>query len=163
MIANGIEDTCQPVSLQVKKISYKAGSLGGFYNLAKNFLHTTQKKDIPYDDFQNLKDYVDNGDHTSKEIYDKVKPLLAYEASLIALLVIGILYCVFTPLVGAIFCCCRCCGNCGGKRYQEIPVSRSYCFAYVGILIAIFAFILAGCILYGVNNNKAWKEVRYIF
>lgn len=165
MMANGQKRlSCNSNDQPVSKIAYSAGSLSGFYNLAKGFIHLVQKSDIPYDKMQALKDYVDDGtDHSAKEIMDKVNPILVYEAGLIALLVIGILYCVLMPFVGAIFCCCRCCGNCGGKRYQEAPVSTSYCFAYIAVLIAIFAFMLTGCLLYGLNNNKAWHEVWHVY
>lgn len=160
-MANGlVNGNCSIYYEPAEKISYSAGSLGGFFNLAKDFINAVQNDDIPYDKLQELKDYTDDGNVSPKELMKKVNPILAYEAGFIALLIIGILYCVSMPIAGSIFCCCRCCGHCGGNQKQEKP-SSSYCFAYVGVLIAIFAFVLTGCLLFGLNNDKAWKEVHH--
>lgn len=44
---------------------------------------------------------------------------LHYEIGFLVCVAIGILYIVLMPLVGFFFACCRCCGNCGGRMYQE--------------------------------------------
>uniref|UniRef100_A0A673NH61 Prominin 2 n=1 Tax=Sinocyclocheilus rhinocerous TaxID=307959 RepID=A0A673NH61_9TELE len=48
--------------------------------------------------------------------YDQV---LQYEIGFLVCVAIGILYIVLMPLIGLIFACCRCCGNCGGRMHQK--------------------------------------------
>lgn len=53
---------------------------------------------------------------------------LVYQIGFLVCAAIGILYIVLMPIVGFFLACCRCCGNCGGKMYQEqtsfIPCRR---------------------------------------
>ncbi|XP_051507208.1 prominin-1-A-like [Myxocyprinus asiaticus] len=57
---------------------------------------------------------------------DTVKEVLRYEIGFLVCVAIGILYIVLMPLTGLIFACCRCCGNCGGRMYQE-QKARIHC------------------------------------
>ncbi|XP_026079656.1 prominin-1-A-like [Carassius auratus] len=50
---------------------------------------------------------------------ERVKEVLLYEIGFLVCVAIGILYIVLMPLIGLIFACCRCCGNCGGRMEQK--------------------------------------------
>ncbi|KAI1894338.1 hypothetical protein AGOR_G00114780 [Albula goreensis] len=50
---------------------------------------------------------------------DTINKVLRYEVGFLVCVAIGILYIVLMPIVGLFFACCRCCGNCGGRMYQE--------------------------------------------
>ncbi|KAM4702829.1 prominin-1-A-like [Rhinophrynus dorsalis] len=95
---------------------------------------------------------------------DQVKEILTYEIGYLVALAIGILFIVLMTLVGLFFCCCRCCGNCGGKMYQK-QTKRTGCkrvFLYI-FLLCITLIIIAGdvCVFY--SNSKFSKAVEDSF
>ncbi|KAK3535979.1 hypothetical protein QTP70_023719 [Hemibagrus guttatus] len=51
-----------------------------------------------------------------KSEYQKV---IYYELGFVVCAVMGILFIVLVPLVGLLFCMCRCCDNCGGEMHQR--------------------------------------------
>ncbi|KAI7805457.1 putative prominin-1-A [Triplophysa rosa] len=57
---------------------------------------------------------------------DGVKEVLKYETGFLVCVAIGILYIILMPLIGLIFACCRCCGNCGGRMNQK-QTSNIHC------------------------------------
>ena len=59
----------------------------------------------------------------------------------VAALAVGILFVVIFPFVGCCLCCCRMCGNCGGKRKQKVTTNmhcKRRIFASVLFAISIF-------------------------
>lgn len=53
--------------------------------------------------------------------------ILVHKVGFLVCIAIGILYIVLMPIVGFFLACCRCCGNCGGKMYQEQSSSIHCC------------------------------------
>ncbi|KAG8435398.1 hypothetical protein GDO86_013376 [Hymenochirus boettgeri] len=76
-------------------------------------------------------------------------------------LAIGVLYFVLMPLIGMFFCCCRCCGNCGGKMYQK-QTKNTLCkrrTIYMFLLVTTL-IILAGNICMFYSNSKISSGVN---
>lgn len=42
-----------------------------------------------------------------------------YEVGFLVCTTLGVLLLVVTPIIGACFCVCRCCENCGGEMHQR--------------------------------------------
>ncbi|KAG8135726.1 hypothetical protein E2320_008717, partial [Naja naja] len=95
---------------------------------------------VKYQDFQNQTVY---------------KEILKYEAGFLVCAVIGLLFIVLVPLVGLYFCCCRCCGHCGGYMYQKqnkhTACKRRTLFCF---LLGITCILLAGDICAYVSNQR---------
>uniref|UniRef100_A0A8C1A968 Prominin 2 n=2 Tax=Cyprinus carpio TaxID=7962 RepID=A0A8C1A968_CYPCA len=75
---------------------------------------------------------------------ERVKEILQYEIGFLVCVAIGILYIVLMPLIGLIFACCRCCGNCGGRMQQKNTTNihckrRSFYLATFLITVLILA------------------------
>ena len=56
-------------------------------------------------------------------------------------LVVGLLFLLCYPLIGCCFCCCRLCGNCGGKRVHKQP-SRGKCCCFIVTMDIAITFVL---------------------
>ncbi|KAI2657863.1 Prominin-1-A [Labeo rohita] len=90
--------------------------------------------------------------------YDQV---LQYEIGFLVCVAIGILYIVLMPLIGLIFACCRCCGNCGGRMHQK-QTKNIHCkrrsFYLVTFLITVL--ILAGNICMFLSSTNTSETVN---
>uniref|UniRef100_A0A8C2Z0F9 Prominin 2 n=1 Tax=Cyclopterus lumpus TaxID=8103 RepID=A0A8C2Z0F9_CYCLU len=89
-------------------------SVGFMAALVQSFLHTVQPNPFPKDMILKI---VKNFEiQLNQEIINEA---LVYEVGFVVCAAIGVLYIVLMPIVGLLLACCRCCGNCGGKMYQE--------------------------------------------
>ncbi|XP_056292200.1 prominin-1-like [Pseudoliparis swirei] len=96
-------------------------SVGFMAALVQSFLHTVQPYPFPQDLI--LKIVKGFEMQLNQEI---VKEVLVYEVGFLVCAAIGVLYIVLMPIVGFLLACCRCCGNCGGKKYQK-QTSSTHC------------------------------------
>ncbi|XP_026046566.1 prominin-2 [Astatotilapia calliptera] len=86
-----------------------------------------------------------------------IKEILVHKVGFLVCIAIGILYIVLMPIVGFFLACCRCCGNCGGKMYQEQSSSIHRCRKTLyWCAFATTIIILAGnvCMF---RSNEAFK------
>ncbi|KAM4607558.1 prominin-2 isoform 2-T2 [Polymixia lowei] len=89
--------------------------VGFMADLVQSFLNTVQPNPFPKDLFLKLtKDF----DQVQSDP-DILKAILHYQVGFLVCAAIGVVYIVLVPLIGFFLACCRCCGNCGGKMYQE--------------------------------------------
>ena len=88
--------------------------------------------------FPDLVSDVLNGDTSYSEAGKEIGTFLIGFA---ICLVVGLLFILFYPLIGCCFCCCRMCGNCGGKRVHKEP-SGSKCCCMVITLDIMVVFVL---------------------
>lgn len=73
---------------------------------------------------------------------DYQKVIKDYGIGIVVCLAIGILFILFMPIIGLLFCCCRLCGNCGGKRMQKKgPYDRIKVIFFSASLVITAAFI----------------------
>ncbi|XP_016132334.1 prominin-2 [Sinocyclocheilus grahami] len=91
---------------------------------------------------------------------ERVKEILKYEIGFLVCVAIGILYIVLMPLIGLIFACCRCCGNCGG-RMQQKQTTNIHCkrrsFYLATFLITVL--ILAGNVCMFLSSTNTSETV----
>ncbi|XP_006808022.1 prominin-2 [Neolamprologus brichardi] len=86
-----------------------------------------------------------------------IKEILVHKVGFLVCIAIGILYIILMPIVGFFLACCRCCGNCGGKMYQEQSSSIHCCRKTLyWCAFATTIIILAGnvCMF---KSNEAFK------
>ncbi|KAG5831104.1 hypothetical protein ANANG_G00300310 [Anguilla anguilla] len=130
------------------------GFISGF---VQSFLGTVQPNPFPK---ELLLELINDANAVSMQ--ETVKKVLSYEVGFLVCAAIGILYIVLMPLVGLFFACCRCCGNCGGRMYQEQTKSincrrRGLYWA----LLVITIITLAGNICLFRSNQSLAFSVRY--
>uniref|UniRef100_A0A672NLX8 Prominin-1-A-like n=1 Tax=Sinocyclocheilus grahami TaxID=75366 RepID=A0A672NLX8_SINGR len=88
--------------------------------------------------------------------------VLQYEIGFLVCVAIGILYIVLMPLIGLIFACCRCCGNCGGRMHQK-QTTNIHCkrrsFYLSTFLITVL--ILAGNVCMFLSSTNTSETVMH--
>uniref|UniRef100_A0A671PIX8 Prominin 2 n=1 Tax=Sinocyclocheilus anshuiensis TaxID=1608454 RepID=A0A671PIX8_9TELE len=93
---------------------------------------------------------------------ENVKEVLQYEIGFLVCVAIGILYIVLMPLIGLIFACCRCCGNCGGRMHQK-QTTNIHCkrrsFYLSTFLITVL--ILAGNVCMFLSSTNTSETVMH--
>lgn len=57
--------------------------------------------------------------NTECKVEHYIAQVIYYELGFVVCAIMGILFIVLVPLVGLLFCMCRCCDNCGGEMHQR--------------------------------------------
>ncbi|KAL5018615.1 hypothetical protein ScPMuIL_004337 [Solemya velum] len=98
-------------------------------------------------------DIVVNGTYSQfqEDWQDVASTFSAYAACFI----IGLMFVVFMPVAGLIFCCCYCCCNKCGGRTQKMDPPRAKCkkTTYCTILIVFNTLMLAGAVVALIGNE----------
>ncbi|KAK3564694.1 hypothetical protein QTP86_024843 [Hemibagrus guttatus] len=108
---------------------YEPGPIGLLFNMMRAFLHVVQPNPFPQGKLLNPEPLLCPGDPTylviqvAKDKFGAIKSeyqkVIYYELGFVVCAVMGILFIVLVPLVGLLFCMCRCCDNCGGEMHQR--------------------------------------------
>uniref|UniRef100_A0A3B4FQD7 Prominin-1-A-like n=1 Tax=Pundamilia nyererei TaxID=303518 RepID=A0A3B4FQD7_9CICH len=126
----------------------KNNSKTGFMSaIVQSFLHTVEPNA-----FSSVKEF-----QRGQPDQATIKEILVHKVGFLVCIAIGILYIVLMPIVGFFLACCRCCGNCGGKMYQEQSSSIHRCRKTLyWCAFATTIIILAGnvCMF---RSNEAFK------
>ncbi|CAG5094159.1 Oidioi.mRNA.OKI2018_I69.XSR.g13301.t2.cds [Oikopleura dioica] len=94
------------------------------------FMLNTAFIDAVWQPFETIEDFLfelltlqvdDHLDYVSNN-WQKVAK---FETGYLICLAFGLLFVISMPIVGLIFCSCRLCNNCGGRRYQDIKDAKS--------------------------------------
>ncbi|CAL8069294.1 unnamed protein product [Calicophoron daubneyi] len=91
--------------------------------------------------------------HNNRVSYRTIQPVIISYVGFGICTVIGILFAVFMPIVGLIFCCARCCGKCGG-RAQLMDAKKDPCrrIAYTVCLAVLVTLQLVAVVLAFINH-----------
>ena len=55
---------------------------------------------------------------------------------------IGIVFAIAFAITGLVFCCCRCCNNCGGSRYQDKSEHEGVIKICLGVVLGILIILI---------------------
>ncbi|XP_078346654.1 prominin-1-A-like isoform X2 [Oculina patagonica] len=124
------------------KVEDNLWSLNGLTSIATG-IALTLRSQPPYDIIGNTlsKSFGKGGKSLS------ISEVIDYEVPLIVLASFSLLAAVVIPIVGLVFCCCRCKGNCGGSiedsKLKQHPTKERIAYS-TGIILCAFFLILAG-------------------
>lgn len=128
---------------------YEPGAIGLLYNMMHAFLHVLQPNPFPQDlIIQMAKDRFGS----IKSDYQKV---IYYELGFVICAIVGLLFIVLVPLVGLLFCLCRCCDNCGGEMHQRQRKNADCQRGLLTTLLLTTTFIITAGVLcaYAASQN----------
>uniref|UniRef100_A0A8C1QAW7 Prominin 1a n=1 Tax=Cyprinus carpio TaxID=7962 RepID=A0A8C1QAW7_CYPCA len=110
---------------------YEPGAIGILFNMMHAFLYVVQPNPFPEGElglmFLNFR-------------------VIYYEIGFVVCTALGLLFTVLLPLVGLLFCLCRCCDNCGGEMHQR---QRKNTDCLRGLLTTLAGVLCA----YAANQN----------
>ncbi|KAK7141129.1 hypothetical protein R3I93_015321 [Phoxinus phoxinus] len=90
--------------------------------------------------------------------------VIYYEIGFVVCAALGLLFTVLLPLVGLLFCLCRCCDNCGGEMHQRQRKNADCLRGLLTTLLLTTTFIITAGVLcaYAANQNLSsqLKSVR---
>uniref|UniRef100_A0A8C1JV22 Prominin 1a n=1 Tax=Cyprinus carpio TaxID=7962 RepID=A0A8C1JV22_CYPCA len=135
---------------------YEPGAIGILFNMMHAFLYVVQPNPFPEDLV--IRVAKDKFGAIQSE-YQKVSALtlcrvqvIYYELGFVVCAALGLLFTVLLPLVGLLFCLCRCCDNCGGEMHQR---QRKNTDCLRGLLTTLSLYIKKAGVLcaYAANQN----------
>uniref|UniRef100_A0A8C1CXW0 Prominin 1a n=1 Tax=Cyprinus carpio carpio TaxID=630221 RepID=A0A8C1CXW0_CYPCA len=131
---------------------YEPGAIGVLFNMMHAFLYVVQPNPFPEDLV--IRVAKDKFGAIQSE-YQKVSAcncgylnlhVIYYEIGFVVCTALGLLFTVLLPLVGLLFCFCRCCDNCGGEMHQR---QRKNTDCLRGLLTTLAGVLCA----YAANQN----------
>ncbi|XP_076794563.1 prominin-1 isoform X3 [Arvicanthis niloticus] len=143
--------------------TFNAGIVGPLYQMVHNFLNVVQPNDFPLDLIRKLIQKKFDISVDSKEPENIVLALKAalYEIGVLICAILGLLFIILMPLVGFLFCMCRCCNKCGGEMHQRQKQNEPCQRKYLGISLFVICLLMSLGIMYGfVANQQTRTRVK---
>ncbi|XP_067441118.1 prominin 1 b isoform X2 [Thunnus thynnus] len=138
---------------------YEPGAVGILFHMVHAFLYVVQPNPFPKD----LIVRVIQQNMGGIKIEEWRKPenvvlllqWIHYEAGFLVCGTVGVVFVILVPIIGILFCVCRCCENCGGEMHQRqrknADCQRGF---YTASLVATTIFIILGVLIsYAANHN----------
>ncbi|XP_031413746.1 prominin-1-A [Clupea harengus] len=101
---------------------YEPGPIGILFHMVQAFLYVVQPNPFPEDlVIKVAKDKFGaiQSEYQKPENIVLTLQVIYYEMGFVVCVLLGVLFLVLMPLVGLLFCLCRCCDNCGGEMHQR--------------------------------------------
>uniref|UniRef100_A0A8C1CYK1 Prominin 1a n=1 Tax=Cyprinus carpio carpio TaxID=630221 RepID=A0A8C1CYK1_CYPCA len=128
---------------------YEPGAIGVLFNMMHAFLYVVQPNPFPEDlVIRVAKDKFG-------AIQSEYQKVIYYEIGFVVCTALGLLFTVLLPLVGLLFCFCRCCDNCGGEMHQRQRKNTDCLRGLLTTLLLTTTFIITAGVLcaYAANQN----------
>ncbi|XP_052429932.1 prominin-1-A isoform X9 [Carassius gibelio] len=128
---------------------YEPGGIGILFNMMHAFLYVVQPNPFPEDLVVRVaKDKFG-------AIQSEYQKVIYYELGFVVCAALGLLFTVLLPLVGLLFCLCRCCDNCGGEMHQRQRKNADCLRGLLTTLLLTTTFIITAGVLcaYAANQN----------
>uniref|UniRef100_A0A8C1ADV4 Prominin 1a n=1 Tax=Cyprinus carpio carpio TaxID=630221 RepID=A0A8C1ADV4_CYPCA len=128
---------------------YEPGAIGILFNMMHAFLYVVQPNPFPEDlVIRVAKDKFG-------AIQSEYQKVIYYELGFVVCAALGLLFTVLLPLVGLLFCLCRCCDNCGGEMHQRQRKNADCLRGLLTTLLLTTTFIITAGVLcaYAANQN----------
>lgn len=136
---------------------FEPGPIGILFHLVQAFLFVVQPNAFPQELLAKVaKDRFGALDtEYQKAIY--------YEIGFLACAAVGLLFAALVPVVGLLFCLCRCCDNCGGEMHQRQRKNADCRRGLLGTLLFSTSLVITIGVLcsYSANQNLS-SQVKNI-
>ncbi|XP_077103809.1 prominin-1-A isoform X2 [Siphateles boraxobius] len=146
---------------------YEPGAIGILFNMMHAFLYVVQPNPFPEDlVIRVAKDKFGaiQSEYQKPENIVLTLQVIYYEIGFVVCAAMGLLFTVLLPLVGLLFCLCRCCDNCGGEMHQRQRKNADCLRGLLTTLLLTTTFIITAGVLcaYAANQNLSsqLKSVR---
>ncbi|XP_039504795.1 prominin-1-A isoform X13 [Pimephales promelas] len=146
---------------------YEPGAIGILFNMMHAFLYVIQPNPFPEDlVIRVAKDKFGaiQSEYQKPENIVLTLQVIYYEIGFVVCAALGLLFTVLLPLVGLLFCLCRCCDNCGGEMHQRQRKNADCLRGLLTTLLLTTTFIITAGVLcaYAANQNLSsqLKSVR---
>uniref|UniRef100_A0A8C1T5H9 Prominin 1a n=1 Tax=Cyprinus carpio TaxID=7962 RepID=A0A8C1T5H9_CYPCA len=125
---------------------YEPGAIGILFNMMHAFLYVVQPNPFPE---------VTMFQINVVSINVRSENVIYYELGFVVCAALGLLFTVLLPLVGLLFCLCRCCDNCGGEMHQRQRKNADCLRGLLTTLLLTTTFIITAGVLcaYAANQN----------
>ncbi|XP_047209540.1 prominin-1-A isoform X7 [Girardinichthys multiradiatus] len=136
---------------------YEPGPIGILFHLVHAFLHVVQPNAFPHDLIVKLaKDKFG-------AIQTEYQKAIYYEIGFLICAAVGLLFAILVPIVGLLFCMCRCCDNCGGEMHQRQRKNADCRRGLLGTLLFSTSLVITIGVLcaYAANQNLS-SQVKNI-
>uniref|UniRef100_A0A8C2IVU0 Prominin 1a n=1 Tax=Cyprinus carpio TaxID=7962 RepID=A0A8C2IVU0_CYPCA len=123
---------------------YEPGAIGILFNMMHAFLYVVQPNPFPEGELKFL-----------IEVTLCRVQVIYYELGFVVCAALGLLFTVLLPLVGLLFCLCRCCDNCGGEMHQRQRKNADCLRGLLTTLWSVFMKLYMAGVLcaYAANQN----------
>ncbi|XP_026136535.1 prominin-1-A isoform X4 [Carassius auratus] len=137
---------------------YEPGGIGILFNMMHAFLYVVQPNPFPEDLVVRVaKDKFGaiQSEYQKPENIVLTLQVIYYELGFVVCAALGLLFTVLLPLVGLLFCLCRCCDNCGGEMHQRQRKNADCLRGLLTTLLLTTTFIITAGVLcaYAANQN----------
>uniref|UniRef100_A0A8C1HIS5 Prominin 1a n=1 Tax=Cyprinus carpio carpio TaxID=630221 RepID=A0A8C1HIS5_CYPCA len=137
---------------------YEPGAIGVLFNMMHAFLYVVQPNPFPEDlVIRVAKDKFGaiQSEYQKPENIVLTLQVIYYEIGFVVCTALGLLFTVLLPLVGLLFCFCRCCDNCGGEMHQRQRKNTDCLRGLLTTLLLTTTFIITAGVLcaYAANQN----------
>ncbi|XP_016149172.1 prominin-1-A-like isoform X12 [Sinocyclocheilus grahami] len=137
---------------------YEPGAIGILFNMMHAFLYVVQPNPFPEDlVIRVAKDKFGaiQSEYQKPENIVLTLQVIYYEIGFVVCTALGLLFTVLLPLVGLLFCLCRCCDNCGGEMHQRQRKNADCLRGLLTTLLLTTTFIITAGVLcaYAANQN----------
>ncbi|XP_067313343.1 prominin-1-A isoform X7 [Pseudorasbora parva] len=137
---------------------YEPGAIGILFNMMHAFLYVVQPNPFPEDLVISVaKDKFGaiQSEYQKPENIVLTLQVIYYEIGFVVCAALGLLFTVLLPLVGLLFCLCRCCDNCGGEMHQRQRKNADCLRGLLTTLLLTTTFIITAGVLcaYAANQN----------
>ncbi|XP_057205364.1 prominin-1-A isoform X4 [Triplophysa rosa] len=137
---------------------YEPGPIGILFNMMHAFLFVVQPNPFPEDLVIGVaKDKFGaiQSEYQKPENIVLTLQVIYYEIGFLVCAAVGLLFTVLLPLVGLLFCLCRCCDNCGGEMHQRQRKNAECLRGLLTTLLLTTTFIITAGVLcaYAANQN----------
>ncbi|XP_056328566.1 prominin-1-A isoform X3 [Danio aesculapii] len=128
---------------------YEPGAIGILFNMMHAFLFVVQPNPFPEDLV------ISAAKDKFGAIQSEYQKVIYYELGFVVCAALGLLFTVLLPLVGLLFCLCRCCDNCGGEMHQRQRKNADCLRGLLTTLLLTTTFIITAGVLcaYAANQN----------
>ncbi|XP_072520287.1 prominin-1-A isoform X3 [Salminus brasiliensis] len=136
---------------------YEPGPIGLLFNMVHAFLHVVQPNPFPEDlVIRVAKDKFGaiKSEYQKPENIVLTLQVIYYEIGFVVCTVLGLLFVVLLPLVGLLFCMCRCCDNCGGEMHQRQRKNADCQRGLLTTLLLTTTFVITAGVLCAYAANQ---------